>query len=67
MKDVLAYNIFAGLHNLNLVGKAEKLVNEFLDEDNNSIIYARNPDGSYLKLQKGVKLMSATGLGIEVI
>jgi len=59
----LKYNFCAGIHNLGLVADAEKLVNNFLDDD--SVVYARNPDGSFLKLQKGVEFIAATGLGIE--
>lgn len=65
--DIFEYNFRAGIHNLNMVGKAEKIVNEFLDDDSKDFIYVCNPDGSYLKLQKGVKFVAGTGLGIEII
>ena len=58
----LEYNIRAGLHNHALVMKAEKLINNFIDDD--CSVYAINPDGSYIKLQPGVKLTSISGLGI---
>lgn len=48
---VLNGNIFADIHNLSLVSKAETLINNFLDENN--FVYVQNPDGSILKLQKG--------------
>jgi hypothetical protein len=51
----LNYNIFANIHNLSLVSKAETLINNFLDDNN--FIYVQNPDGSILKLQKGVILI----------
>ncbi len=52
---VLNGNIFANIHNLNLISKAETLINNFLDENN--FVYVQNPDGSILKLQKGVVLI----------
>ena len=63
--DRLEYNFRAGIHNLTLVGKAEKIINEFLNDDSGDFIYVYNPDGTYLKLQKGVKFFSATSLRIE--
>lgn len=51
----LNYNILADIHNLSLVSKAESLINNFLDDNN--LIYVQNPDGSILKLQKGVVLI----------
>ena len=59
--DRVDYNLFVGLHNLNMVSNAEKLLNEFLDDyDNGDFIYVYNPDGSYLKLQKGFKFIACT-------
>jgi hypothetical protein len=52
---VLNCNIFAEIHNLSLISKAETLINNFLDDNN--FIYVQNPDGSILKLQKGVVLI----------
>ena len=52
---VLNYNMLADIHNLSLVSKAETLVNNFLDDNN--FVYIQNPDGSILKLQKGVKFI----------
>lgn len=52
---VLNYNILADIHNLGLVSKAETLINNFIDD--NSFVYVQNPDGSILKLQKGVKFI----------
>lgn len=49
---ILNYNILADIHNLSLVSKAETLINNFLDDNN--FVYVQNPDGSILKLQKGV-------------
>lgn len=53
--EVLDYSIFAHLHNLSLISKAETLIDNFLDDNN--FVYVQNPDGSILKLQKGVKLI----------
>ena len=61
--DKLSFNFCAGIHNLGLTAEAEKLINNFID-DGEGIIYAVNPDGTYLKLQKGVNLVAITGLGI---
>jgi hypothetical protein len=58
------FNVLAGIHNLGLIDKAERLVNNFLDNDD--FVYVQNPDGSYLKLQQGVKFIAVTGLGIEI-
>ena len=51
----LNYNILADIHNLSLISRAETLVNNFLDDNN--FVYIQNPDGSILKLQKGVKFI----------
>lgn len=60
---VLQYNIFAALHNMNLVVRAKELINNFIDDDS-GVIYVVNPDGTSLKLQKGVDLIAINGLGI---
>ena len=58
-------NILANMHNHMLVAKAEKLVNDFISAD--GTVYAINPDGSYIELQKGVRLTSISGLGTDDI
>lgn len=55
--DKLTFNFCAAMHNLGLTAKAEKLINNFID-DGKSVVYAVNPDGTYLKLQKGVSLVA---------
>lgn len=62
--DKLTFNFFAGMHNLSLVAEAEKLINSFIGKGD-GIVYAVNPDGTYLKLQKGVYFTAIDGLGIE--
>ena len=61
-----AYNIIASIHNHSLIAQAEKLINNFINDDSRdiSIIYAVNPDGTTLKLQEGVRLISVDGHGI---
>ena len=49
-------NFCADIHNHTLIAQAEKLINNFIDED--TIVYVTNPDGSTMELQKGVKLTS---------
>lgn len=61
--DKLAFNLCAGLHNLGLISDAERLIRNFIG-DGEGIIYAVNPDGTYLKLQKGVDLVAIDGLEI---
>lgn len=59
----IGYNLLAAVHNLDLVARAEMLVNNFLSDDD-GFIYVQNPDGTSIKLQSGVKFIAATGLGI---
>lgn len=61
--DKLTFNLCVGLHNLALVADAKKLINNFIG-DGEGIVYAVNPDGTWLKLQKGVDLVAIDGLGI---
>lgn len=61
--DKLAFNLCAAIHNLGLAADAEELINNFIGDDN-GVIYAINPDGTTLKLQKGVRLLAIDGLGI---
>lgn len=61
--DKLVYNFFAAMHNLGLTAKAEELINNFIG-DGSGVVYAVNPDGEILKLQKGVRLVAIDGLGI---
>ena len=58
------FNMLVGIHNLGLIDQAERLVNNFLDEDD--FVYVCNPDGSCFKLQPGVKFIAATGLGLSI-
>lgn len=60
--DTLTFNLCAGIHNLGLVSNAKNLINNFIG-DGDGVIYAINPDGTYLKLQKGVDLIAIDGLG----
>lgn len=60
--DKLAFNFFEAMHNLGLTAEAKKLINNFIG-DGEGIVYAVNPDGTYLKLQKGVDLVAIDGLG----
>ena len=59
----LGFNFCAAIHNLGLTADAEKLINNFID-DGSGVVYAVNPDGITLKLQKGVRLVAINGLGI---
>ena len=61
--DKLAFNLCAAIHNLGLTADAEKLINNFIG-DGEGVVYAVNPDGTHLKLQKGVNLVAIDGLGI---
>lgn len=61
--DPLQFNISAGLHNLGLISEALKLIKNFIG-NGEGVVYAVNPDGTYLKLQKGVDLLAIEGLGI---
>lgn len=61
--DELMFNLCAGIHNLNLVSEAKRLINNFID-DGDGVVYVVNPDGSYLKLQKGVDFVGINGLGL---
>lgn len=54
----------ATLHNLALVSKAERIINDFLDGDQN-IIYVINPNGDTFKLQAGCTLLTAEGFQIK--
>ena len=64
-QDKFSYNFFAALHNLNLTAKAEQLINNFIG-DGSGIVYAVNPDGEVLKLQKGVRLVAINDMGIII-
>ena len=57
--DNLEFNFCAAMHNLGLVSEARKLINNFIN-DGEGFIYAINPDGTYLKLQKGVNLQTGS-------
>ena len=61
--DKLVFNFCAGIHNLGLTADAEKLINNFIG-DGSGVVYAVNPDGTTLELQKGVRLVAIDGLGI---
>ena len=61
--DKLAFNLCAAIHNLGLTADAEKLINNFIG-DGSGVVYAVNPDGTTLKLRKGVHLVAIDGLGI---
>jgi hypothetical protein len=58
----LEFNMHVGIHNLSLVNKAKKIINDFIRDG--GIIYASNPDGTHLELQEGVDLITVDGLGI---
>lgn len=60
--DKLAFNLCAAIHNLGLTAEAEKLINNFIGDGR--IVYAVNPDGTTLKLQKGVSLVAIDVLEI---
>ena len=61
--DEFTFNVCAAIHNLGLTADAEKLINNFIG-DGSGVVYAVNPDGTTLKLQKGVRLVAIDGLGI---
>lgn len=63
--EKIGYNLLAAVHNLDLVARAETLVNNFLSDDD-GFIYVQNPDGTTFKLQTGVKFIATTGLGITI-
>ena len=65
MKDVnkFVFNFWGAMHNLGLTADAEKLINNFIG-DGSGVVYAVNPDGTTLELQKGVRLVAIDGLGV---
>ena len=56
MNELLPYIAFC--HNSQLVTKAERILNNML-EDGNAIIYITNNDGTNLKLNHGCKIIFA--------
>ena len=46
------FNERAAMRNHSLVTKAEQLINNFLNDDE-SIVFATNPDGTIMELKKG--------------
>lgn len=56
------FNIIVGMHNLGLISQALKLIKNFIGNGEGTV-YAVNPDGTYLKLQKGVDLIAVEELG----
>lgn len=44
------------MHNVMLLCKAENMINSLID--NGMSIYLKNPDGTQIKLQQGMQLMS---------
>ena len=47
------------LHNGNIIRQAEKMLNDFLDLDEEShktYLYIENPDGTIIRLQHGFKI-----------
>ena len=51
------FNERAVMRNHSLVTKAEQLINNFLNDDE-SIVFATNPDGTIMELKKGVTFTS---------
>ena len=60
MNDILLYTAFC--HNSQLVTKAERILNNLL-EDGDAIIYITNNDGTSLKLNHGCKIIFAQSWG----
>lgn len=60
LENILVYDYVAMQHNYGLVKQAEQLMNNFLENDSNSIsgICLINPDGTKVKIQPGFKLVS---------
>ena len=54
--------LIAGAHNDMLISKAEKIINNML-EDGNSILYLVNPDKKAIKIHHGCKFVFAQCFG----
>ena len=58
------YTFGAAIHNHGLIEKAEKLINNFIGEDD-GVVFLQQPDGTCVKIQRGAKLISISGITIE--
>lgn len=53
------------MHDINLISNAQVLINDFLGSKN-KMVYAINPDGSFIELQQGCTLLSMERYQMEV-
>ena len=63
-QEKITFNLCVGIHNLGLVSEGKQLLRSFVG-DGEGLVYIYNPDGTYLKLQKGFDIVAVDGLGIE--
>lgn len=57
------------LHNGNIVRRAEKMLNDFLDlneENHGTYLYIENPDGTVIRLQYGFKIKDYEWVATEI-
>jgi len=58
-------SIAALAHNANLISKAQTFINNFL-KGKNTMLYAINPDGSFMEIQPGCTLLSMERYQMEI-